>query len=46
MKNEVPEDPPFNFDLDEMKKAMESGMVELPDSIEDFEAFEEWLEQF
>jgi len=39
-------EPPFNFDLDEMQKAMASGSVELPDDIADVDAFDLWLEQF
>lgn len=37
---------PFDFDLDEMRLAMSSGFVEIPDEIVDFDFFEEWLEQF
>jgi hypothetical protein len=47
LKGRTVEERPFNFDLDEMKKAMESGMVEIPDSVlVSVEAFDEWLEQF
>jgi hypothetical protein len=47
LKGRTGEERPFNFDLDEMKKAMESGMVEIPDSaLISIEAFDEWLEQF
>ena len=38
-------EPIFNFDLDEMKKAMESPMIPLPDCIEDEEEFYKWLEE-
>jgi hypothetical protein len=47
LKGRTVEERPFNYDLDEMKKAMESGMVEIPDSaLVSIEAFDEWLEQF
>lgn len=47
LKGRTVEERPFNFDLDEMKKVMESGMVEIPDSaLISIEAFDEWLEQF
>lgn len=36
-------EPEFNFDLDEMKKAVSSPMVEIPECIEDIDAFDEWL---
>ena len=35
----------FNFDLDEMKKAMESKLISIPDcALEDIDAFSEWLD--
>lgn len=39
-------DPVFNYDLAEMQMAMSSGVVDIPDDIEDFDFFENWLEQF
>lgn len=33
----------FNFDLDRMKKAVESESRRLPDTINDFEQFVEWM---
>jgi len=36
---------PFNFDLEEMEKAMSSGMIELPDCITDIDLFDAWLNE-
>jgi len=37
-------DDDFNFDLEEMKRAVESPTVEVPDwALKDFESFCKWL---
>lgn len=37
---------PFNFDLDEMQQAIDSGFVEMPDwAKKDFASFQRWLQQ-
>lgn len=34
----------FNYDLEQMKKAVESGVVSIPpEALTSFEAFDEWL---
>ena len=36
----------FNFDLDKMKAAVESGRASIPkEALESFEAFDKWLNE-
>ena len=40
------DDDEFNFDLDKMKAAVESGRVSIPkEALESFEAFDKWLNE-
>lgn len=39
-------EPVFNFDLVEMQMALDSEEIPIPDEIENFDFFENWLEQF
>ena len=36
----------FSFNSNEMKKALSSEMVKVPDEIMNFDQFEDWLENF
>lgn len=47
IENNLPEriERPFDYDLDEIKHAMESGFTEIPKSaMQDFESFDNWLQ--
>lgn len=43
MEPDTDNDPPFYFDLERMKKALEQPFYEKPDHIKTAEEFREWL---